>query len=98
MYQSKQFIKDLQLAELLALQQPLFQQLYTFRAGDIQFDPHKDYRQLLKDEFTTNKQKPQLQTKLIFTLKPTVKLQNLKVVALDFNPVDERLLLAGYSS
>lgn len=52
-FTDKAFINDLILAEMLALQQPLLPLTTLFRGGDIQFDPAKDYKQILTSEYKT---------------------------------------------
>lgn len=96
-FQDRAFIQNLILAEMLALQQPLLPLTTLFRGGDIQYDPKKDYKRLLEDEFKVadpNRQK--ISTKLLFTYK-NPRLNGLKAVYCDFSLNDERLLLVGYS-
>ncbi|CAL6052872.1 Dynein_intermediate chain [Hexamita inflata] len=98
LYQNKQFIQDLLLVEMLALQQPFYQHLNLFRASDVVLDQNIDYQQQLRKEFTAgNEVQQNLKVQELFVFKSD-KLNNCKAIAIDFSLTDERLIVVGYSS
>ncbi|KAH0571316.1 Dynein intermediate chain [Spironucleus salmonicida] len=101
-FNDPKFVKSMLLAELLVQQNPLITRICSYRAQDVQYDPDLDYGQILRSEFTVSKDNTQvskktpLQLKQLYIYKSPL-MHSLKVVCLDFSPIDERLLAVGYA-